>query len=241
MEVIEKYDYKQAELLVDADMNSSMEDIIQMYKHPDMFENFEYRLICYLIAEAYEDGQTFGRSNDVINALFYDEYYNGTTYDQECIQKKVKAALHNLYKARFIRRDNQDNVYLCSEMNFFRHYARCNGIVQLDITSEYEDGKFSYHEYHTLYSSDNYEDENFSDDLSFVKSKKLGPIASYMVLAQRLGANATPSDFDNKELYNELIESGWLSELNGKVRVVGDFKVIANPEANTYRLVYVLG
>lgn len=241
MEVIEKVDYKHAEMLVDATLHSSMEDLIQMYKQQDMFETFEDRLICYLIAEAYHDGQTFGRSDDVINALFFDEYNNGTYDDQERIKKQAKAALHNLYKARFIRRDNQNNVYLCSEINFYRTYACCNGIIQLDITSEYTDGTMSYNEYHSLYTGSDYENTSFTDDLRFVDVKKLGPIASYMVLAQRLGDNATPSDFCDKLLYQELVEEGWLSELNGKVRVVGEFKIIANPDTDMYRLVYVLG
>jgi hypothetical protein len=241
MEVIEKVDYKHAEMLVDATLHSSMEDLIQMYKQQDMFETFEDRLICYLIAEAYNDGQTFGRSDDVINALFFDEYNNGTYDDQERIKKQAKAALHNLYKARFIRRDNQNNVYLCSEINFYRTYACCNGIIQLDITSEYTDGTMSYNEYHSLYTGSDYENTSFTDDLRFVDVKKLGPIASYMVLAQRLGDNATPSDFHDKLLYQELVEEGWLSELNGKVRVVGEFKIIANPDTDMYRLVYVLG
>ena len=116
MEIIEKVDYKHAEMLVDATLHSSLEDLIQIYKHNDMFETFDDRLICYLIAEAYHDGQTLGRSDDVVNALFFDEYHNGTSYDQERITKQAKAALHNLYKARFIRRDNQNNVYLCSEI-----------------------------------------------------------------------------------------------------------------------------
>ena len=240
MEVIEKVDYKHAEMLVDATLHSSMEDLIQMYKQQDMFETFEDRLICYLIAEAYHDGQTFGRSDDVINALFFDEYNNGSSSDQERIKKLAKTALHNLYKARFIRRDNQNNVYLCSEINFYRTYACCNGIIQLDITSEYTDGTMSYNEYHSLYTGSDYENTSFTDDLRFVDVKKLGPIASYMVLAQRLGDNATPSDFNDKAIYHELIEEGWLSELNGKVRVVGDFKIIANPDTDTYRLVYML-
>ena len=240
MEIIEKVDYKHAEMLVDATLHSSLEDLIQIYKHNDMFETFDDRLICYLIAEAYHDGQTLGRSDDVVNALFFDEYHNGTSYDQERITKQAKAALHNLYKARFIRRDNQNNVYLCSEINFYRTYAQCPGIIQLDITSEYTDGTMSYNEYHSLYTGDDYENETFSDDLRFVDVKKLGPIASYMVLAQRLGESATPSDFENKDLYNELLEEGWLSELNGKVRVVGEFKIIANPDTNTYRLIYAL-
>ena len=71
MEIIEKVDYKHAEMLVDATLHSSMEELIQVYKHSDMFETFDDRLICYLIAEAYHDGQTLGRSDDVVNALFF--------------------------------------------------------------------------------------------------------------------------------------------------------------------------
>jgi hypothetical protein len=241
MKVIKRVEYQQAAALIWAKPCATLEEVFNQYQDISLFETFEDRLICYLIAEAYNDGQTFGRSDDVINALFFDEYNNGTYDDQERIKKQAKAALHNLYKARFIRRDNQNNVYLCSEINFYRTYACCNGIIQLDITSEYTDGTMSYNEYHSLYTGSDYENTSFTDDLRFVDVKKLGPIASYMVLAQRLGDNATPSDFHDKLLYQELVEEGWLSELNGKVRVVGEFKIIANPDTDMYRLVYVLG
>jgi hypothetical protein len=41
-------------------------------------------------------------------------------------------------------------------------------------------------------------------------------------------------------LYEDLLNAGFLSELNGKVRKTGTFKIIGNDEDDTYRLVYDL-
>lgn len=229
--------YKQAEILVDASVNSNLKDMLSIYNEPNMFEVFEDRLICYMLAEAFVDGQTYGRSDDVIKALCFDDYYNGSPYDQDRIQKQIKGMLHKLYRARFIKRNGED-VYFASNIMIFRKYARLHGIVQLDIESTYDGGEFNVKEYHCIYEGNDFNTATFNNDLSFINAKKLGPIGATLVLAHRLGNEAKISDFQHGDVLRELADANWISILGDKVRLTGDFEIIGNSDTNKYRLVY---
>ena len=237
MKITDILGYKQSEMLVDASVDSDLKDLLSIYREPNMFEVFDDRLIAYMLAEAYVDGQTYGRSDDVIKALCFDDYYNGSPYDQERIQKQVKGILHKLYRARFIKRNGED-VYFASNIMIFRKYARLHGIVQIDIESTYEDGEFSIKEYHCIYEGNDFNTTTFNNDLSFVDTKKLGPIGATLILAHFLGDKATVSDFAHQDVLKELADANWLSILNDKVRLTGEFEIIGNSDTNKYRLIY---
>lgn len=230
--------YKQAEIIADAAITTPIKNILDNYQNPDMFEVFDDRLICYLLAEAFEDGQVYGRSEDVLKALCFDTYYNGTQSDKETIQKQVKGILHKLYRARFIKKD-RDDVYLASNISLYRKYAHMPGIIQLDIESTYEDGDFVAHEYHCIYEGSNYANTGFYSDLSFIDAKKLGPIPYTLYLANRLGDNASVADFPYPEILKELEASNWISILNKKVRLTGHFEIMGNADTDNYRVIYI--
>ena len=240
MKVIKRVEYQQAAALIWAKPCATLEEVFNQYQDISLFETFEDRLIFYLIAEAYHDGQTYGRSEDVINALLYEEYTNANDYEKDIITKQVKTALHNLYKARFIRRDRSGNVYLCSHINFYRNYGHSTDFMELTITSCYEDGNFSYDEYNCMDSNDTLGHSKFDENMSFVPKSSLGPYTQCMLLAHRLGEHATPEEFPNQEAVNDLIEAGWLlyDYYNNKICVPGKFAIINNEDDGHYRLVY---
>jgi hypothetical protein len=231
--------YKQAEIITDAEITTPIKDILENYENPDMFEVFDERLICYLLAEAFVDGQVYGRSEDVLKALCFDTYYNGTQSDKELIQKQVKGILHKLYRARFIKKDRED-VYLASNISLYRKYAHMPGIIQLDIESTYENGDFVINEYHCIYEGSNYANTGFYSDLSFIDVNKLGPIPYTLYLANRLGEGATVADFPYPDIIKDLESANWISILNNKVRLTGHFEVIGNADTDTYRIVYIV-
>ncbi len=231
--------YKQAEIIVDANLTTPIKDILENYKNPEMFEVFEDRLICYLLADAFEDGQVYGRSEDVLKTLCFDTYYNGSPSDKEKIQKQIKGMLHKLYRARFIKKEKED-VYLASNVSIYRKYAHMPGIIQLDIESTYEDGDFYAKEYHCIYEGSKFSDIGFYSDLSFVDVKKLGPISYALYFANKFRENATVSDFQDPEILEEMERAGWISILGNKVRLTGHFEIIGNSDNDTYRLIYIV-
>ena len=124
MKIEQISDYIHAEFLAVADPSTSIDDIFSD-KNPDLlFERFEDRLIWYLLKSTSLELSVDGRSNQVIDELLWDEYHNGTPADQERITKQVKTALHNLYKARFIRRDRDNTVFLGSNIHIYRVYGQ---------------------------------------------------------------------------------------------------------------------
>ena len=231
--------YKQAEIITDAEITTPIKDILDNYENPDMFEVLDDRLICYLLAEAFEDGQVYGRSEDVLKTLCFDTYCNGTQSEKDMIQKQIKGILHKLYRARFIKKDRED-VYLASNISIYRKYAHMPGIIQLDIESTYEDGEFVTREYHCIYEGSNYANTGFYSDLSFMNVQTLGPIPYTLYLANRLGESATVADFPHKELLQELAGANWISILNNKVRLTGHFEIIGNADTDTYRVIYIV-
>ena len=242
MKVTTQSEYTKAHAFVWAKPWDTLQDLFENDRYLDvaLFETFEDRLIFYLIAEASCDGETPGRSDDVINALLFDEYHSATDAEKELISKQVKTALHNLYKARFIRKDRSGNVYLCSHMHFYRTYSHSNDYLKLEITSTYDDGNLAYSEHDCLYASEDFDTTKFDDAMTFVQSAKTGVYARYMLLANRLGEFARTSNFPNKTVLDELVTAGWLHVHDDKVRLVGDFEVLGNEEENTYRLVYTI-
>ena len=242
MNVITQNEYAKASAFVWAKPWDTIQSLFENDRYLDvaLFETFEDRLIFYLLAEASSDGETPGRSEDVINALLFDEYHSANETEKDLIRKQVKTALHNLYKARFIRKDRSGNVYLCSHMHFYRTYSHSNDYLKLEVTSTYEDGDLGYSEYDCLYADENLDTTKFDDSMTFVQSAKTGLYARYMLLANRLGEFATTSNFPNKTILDELVTAGWLHVRDDKVRLVGDFSILGNEEENTYRLVYTI-
>lgn len=238
MEVIKKTDYLQARFFVDAHLDTDLENIVFAYKNPDLFESFEERLICFLIAESSLDGQTYGRSQEVIDNLLFSEYYNSDEETKINIEKRVKKALHNLYRARFIRRDNQEHVYLCSNIDIHRKIGHSPNVIELEITSYYEDGIFSITEYNDLYCGEDFNNKRFSEALTCIPARDISPYAAYLLKAQRLGEHASPTDFERKDIYEDLINAGWMCENKGKVALSGNFKVIGNEDDNSFRVIY---
>lgn len=236
MKIEQISDYIHAEFLAVADPSTSIDDIFSD-KNPDLlFERFEDRLIWYLLKSTSLELSVDGRSNQVIDELLWDEYHNGTPADQERITKQVKTALHNLYKARFIRRDRDNTVYLGSNIHIYRVYGHLPGYVQVIVASEYVEGECNIYEHHVLASGE--PQPYYGDDIQFTSVKKLGPISRAMVIAQRLGDTCVPSDFPDEATYKTLKDAGWLSEFYGKVGVTHDFKVLEHEDNNQFLLEY---
>lgn len=239
MRTSEITEYIHADFLVAGNPKTEISDIFNDNNPDTLFERFEDRLIWHLLKTTALDLSVDGRSHQVIDELFWDEYHNGNDSDKARIQKQVKTALHNLYKARFIKRDRDGNVFLGSNIHVHRIYGHLPDYMQIVITSHYvEDEDCKIYEHHMLYTDE--KQNSYGDDLAFVSARKLGPISRAMVVAHRMGDMCTPSDFHDESIYQLLKEAGWLTEYNGKVSVIGDFKVVESTEDDKYYLEYVL-
>jgi hypothetical protein len=206
-------------------------------KQDYLYNRFEDRLILHLIQTADCTSGTDGRSNQVIDSLFWDEYYNGTDLDRERIKKQVKSALHYLYKTGFIRRDKDDNVFLCTTLHVYRIYGYQNNLMECIITSAPNDKKeLEVYQHHIICTGK--VRETYDDDLSFISAKKTSPLARVMIIAHRLKDQCRRTDYFDQSLIDPLIQADWLNEYDNKLMMTGEMRILEFENSEQYYLEY---
>ncbi len=235
-------DYPIAEFLVDGNPTTDLSEIFNE-KTDFLYEGLMNEVVVHLLCSAAIDGSTDGRSEQVAKAIRWDEYNNGSASDRERVTKEIKACLHQLYKARFIKKDRDGNVFLCSSIHINRHYRQLANVMHITITSCYEDGEFKLYEHHILHvgNTDDVPGGVYDDDVNFLSVRKLGPISRLMVAAQRLGDQCARDEFHDKDVVDMVVKAGWLNEYNGQLRMVGTMQVLEIPEEHKYLLEYSMG